>query len=83
MLLPSDRQMLSGRTHSRPWCPAEAGAAIEGPSRGRRGLRRSSWDTPAVGAAIVRFRRRAALVDVVCWVASGLLVLGSLALAFV
>ncbi len=82
-MLPADRRMLAGRTHSRPWCPAEAGAAIEGPGRGRRGLRRSSWDTPAVGAAIVRFRRRARAVDVVCWVASVVLFIASAALVFV
>lgn len=35
------------------------------------------WDSAEYGAAVIRFRRRAHLIDRLCWIASALLVAGA------
>ena len=40
------------------------------------------WDRAEIGAAIVRHRRRARLVDVLCWIASAALLIATAALAW-
>lgn len=80
--LPANRQILAGRTHSRAWDAAESGAAITR-YEGRRRMLRSSWDRPDVGAAIIGFRRRAVMIDWLCWIISGALVLATIGVAFI
>jgi len=40
------------------------------------------WDRADVGAAVVRYRRRARLADVLCWIASAALLIAAAALAW-